>query len=57
MIVKSALQRISRPNFLRPNVFAPKCARTQMSAPRCLRQVNNFAVCAKLTILLLPITN
>ena len=35
MIVGSALERISRPNVLRPNVFAPKCPRAQMSAPKC----------------------
>ena len=35
MIVGSALECISRPNVLRPNVFAPKCPRAQMSAPKC----------------------
>ena len=37
MIVGSALERISRPNVLRPNVFAPKCPRAQKSALKCLR--------------------
>ena len=37
MIVGSALERISHPNVLRPNVFAPKCPRAQMSAPKCRR--------------------
>ena len=36
MIVGIALERISRPNVLRPNVFAHKCPRAQMSAPKCL---------------------